>query len=138
MATTTRRNVRMEWFGKNVNSVISREMKSRVKVATKFLQANVRRNISVPVATSIGPRGGIIKERSKPGEFPRKDFGNLWKDIFGITQTTSRGVFDGFVGTTLSYGAILEVWPKINRAFLVPTLFQSQGVIKNILTAPIK
>ncbi len=132
------RNVRIEWFGKEVNNTISLAMRKRVTVVTKFLQQKVRENISRSVTVSTGPRGGrVVTDRSKPGEFPKKDFGDLHKDIFGIIKT-SRGITDGFVGSTLDYSVFLELSPKLNRAFLVPTLFREQSTIKKILTEPIR
>ena len=129
---------RIDWYGKEVEKIISQAMKERVKQATIFLKAKVRENINVPVTRSRGPRGGQRVIRSKPGEYPRKDTKALRKDIFGITRKTSRGVWDGFVGSTLPYAVYLELGIRIKkRSFLVRTLREEQNTIKSILTRPI-
>ena len=74
--------------------------------------------------------------RSKPGEFPHAETTQLLKTIFGEVRQTARGVWDGFIGTPLSYGLILEI--KMNRSFLVRSLNEERGNIKRILTGPIK
>jgi len=112
-------------------------MKQRVKLATHLLQDKVVRNISRPVTKTTGPRGGRrITDRSKAGEFPKADTTQLMKSIFSEVRETGPGYFDGFVGTTLDYGAILEV--RMNRSFLVKTLNEELGKVRRILSGPMK
>jgi len=42
---------------------------------------DIKERVSIPVGYRIGPRGGTYKIRSKPGEPPRKDTGNLQASI---------------------------------------------------------
>jgi len=128
--------LKVKWNGKAIEKLASRTMKERVKYATKHLRAAVRANISVSVKKTTGPRGGIRKERSKPGEYPRRDTGALKKDIFGEVYQTSKGVWDGFVGSTLDYAFYLEMENILDRSFLRRSLREELSTIKDILTEP--
>lgn len=50
---------------------------------------DLRKTISKPVGFRIGKRGGSVPIRSRPGEPPRREFGNY---IASIDQTTAKGV----------------------------------------------
>ncbi len=132
-----RRAVRIEWFIENVSDRIQLTMKRRVGIATELLKSKVVRNISIAVVKGIGPRGGrVVTGRSKPGEFPRAETTMLLKNIFSGVRETSRGVWDGFVATSLDYGVILET--RMHRSFLVRSLREERSKITRILTGPIK
>lgn len=132
-----RADIRTAWFIDNVVGVVSLTMESRVKLATELVRDRVVRNITRPVTVGTGPRGGrVVTDRSKPGEFPKAETTQLSKTIFGDVRETSPGVFDGFIGTPLDYGVILEL--RMDRSFLVRTLNESQNEITKILTGPIR
>lgn len=127
---------RIEWFIKNVSDKVQLTMKQRVTLAASILRDRVVQNISVPVTKGTGPLGGrVVTNRSKPGEFPRADTTQLMKTIFDDVRFSS-GAWEGYVGTPLDYGLILET--KMNRLLLVRTLAETRPVITKILTGPIK
>jgi hypothetical protein len=138
VAATGKAEVRFEWFLDKVMNGLSLTMRQRVRLATEHLKSQVVRNISTPVVKSQGTRSGriVVTERSKPGEFPRADTTQLLKTIISDVVETSKGVFDGFVGTPLSYGVILEV-SELDRKFLTRTLNEERDVIEQMLTGPI-
>lgn len=128
-------DTRIDWFIDNVATKVKMPMKQRVKVATEHLKSKVVRNLSTPVIKGTGPRGGrVVRNRSKPGEFPRADTTRLQKDVFADTKTRA-GVHHGYVGVTVDYGLILEI--KMDRSFLVRTLREERSRITKILTGPI-
>lgn len=73
----------------------------------------------------------MVTNRSKPGEFPKADYPLLMKTIFGEVITTSPGVYDGFVGTPLDYGLILET--RLDRAFLTRTFNEELDALRRII-----
>lgn len=127
--------VRIRWFIDEVCSKVAMGMRQRVGIAAHMLKDRVVRNISIPVVKGTGPRGGrVVTGRSVAGEYPRADTKQLMKTVFEDVRETSPGVFDGFVGTPLSYGLILET--QMNRSFLVRSLYEVAGNIKSILSGP--
>ena len=131
-------NVRIEWYGKQTERAINQAVRERVTTATQYLRSKVRSNISVPVKKTKGPRGGIRKERSKPGEFPRRDTGALKKNVFGIVQKNGRGIWDGYVGNTVDvgYSYYLEMKDILDRSYLERTLNEELQAIRLILIEP--
>jgi len=133
----TKRLARIEWFIKNVSDKTAFSMKARVKLTTDLLKNKVVDNISKPVTKGKGPRGGtVVTNRSKPGEFPKADTTHLMKTIFGKVIQSRKGSYDGFIGTTLDYGVILEL--RMKRSFLVRTMNEERPTVMRILTGPIK
>ncbi len=134
--TAARRNVRFEWFDKEVSSKIELTLRQRMGLVVQLLESKVVTNIGRPVTKSKGPRGGtVVTNRSKRGEFPKLDTSQLQKTIFKDVRKVGKGI-EGYVGTPLDYGLILEV--KLDRSFLVRSLNSEKGKIKRILTGPIK
>jgi hypothetical protein len=136
-----RRLVRVEWFIDKITEQIGLGIQQRVRVATDLLRNSVVQNISQPVHKYVGPRGGIVVDpasRSKPGEFPKADTTLLMKTIFGEVMETRPNVWEGFVGTPLDYGLILEVSPNFDRSFLLRTFHEQLSRIIRILTSPIQ
>lgn len=130
------REVRIEWFIKEVSDKVSMTMKQRVSIATHLLKDRVVRNIAVPVVKGTGPRGGrVVTGRSSSGEYPRADTTQLMKTVFEEVREVRPGRHEGYVGTPLDYGLILET--RMNRSFLVRSLWESTGDIVRILTGPI-
>ncbi len=131
-----RGEAKIDWFINNVSNKVNLTMEKRVGLATELVKSQTVKNISRPVTKAAGPRGGrVILNRSKPGEFPKADTTQLMKSIFARIEKR-KGVTDGFVGTPLDYGLILET--KMNRSFLRRTLLEEQHRVKKILTGPIR
>lgn len=122
----------IKWFIEDVSNKIAIPMRKRVAIATEFVKSKVIENVSTPVTKS----GGRVTDRSKPGEFPRADTTQLMKTIFGETKEVSKGVFDGYIGTPLDYGLILET--RRNRSFLKRTFNEELGKVTAILSGPVK
>jgi hypothetical protein len=132
-------SVRIEWFIRETCNKIALPMQKRVAIATEYLKSKVIQNISVAVLKGESATGTVrVIQRSKPGEFPRADTTQLMKTIFSQVIETSAGVFDGYVGTPLDYGLILETTESLKRSFLMRTLNEEQDRIRGILTGPIK
>lgn len=138
---------RIEWFKSQVARQVSLTMHQRVQLATEHVKSKVVRNISRPVGKSVtgggrDSRGKFLKRRTRvtsrslPGEFPRADTTQLMKTIFGEVRRVSEHVSEGYVGTPLQYGLILEVSAKLNRSFLVRTLNEERATVRSILTRP--
>lgn len=133
-----RENVRIEFFIDKVSRDVTLSLRQRVKIAVGFLVNQTRKNISVPVKKENSSVTGrvIVTERSKEGEFPRADTTQLLKTIFGDTKISGK-VVEGFVGTPLDYGVILETSKRLDRSFLVRTLREERSRITRILSGPI-
>jgi hypothetical protein len=125
--------VRVEMYIDKVRKSLNITLRRRVQLATEYLKNNVIKNISTPVVRSKGPRGGVVVERSKPGQFPRADTTQLMKTIFS-DYGTENGQPVGYVGTPLDYGLILET--VMDRSFLEKTLNRERQAITDILTMP--
>jgi hypothetical protein len=131
--------IRWEWFLREVNDKVATTMQRRVQMATEYVKSRIVQNISRPVTKVVGKRGWIVStERSKSGEFPKADTTQLLKTIFSQVLETSPGVWDGFIGTPLDYGAILETSARLNRSFLVRTLNEERETIVRMLAGPLK
>ena len=135
-AISAGQGARIEWFIENVTNKTKISMRNRMKIAVGFLQSKIVKNISRPVTKGIGSRGGrAVTNRSKSGEYPKADTTQLMKTIFNDVQV--RGdIIEGFVGTPLDYGLILET--KLNRSFLKRTLEEETKTLTRIMTGPIK
>ena len=145
--TALERGARIEWYMRNVSDTVRDTMRTRVKLATDLVKYKVVHNISRPV-TKISTGTGRDKlgrftkaktgatNRSKPGEFPKADTTQLMKSIFSVVRRASNSVYDGFVGTPLDYGVILET--RMDRSFLRKTLEQERSKVMRILSGPIK
>jgi hypothetical protein len=150
VGAATRALVRWEWKVQPVLDTIAISMQNRVRVATEYLRNKVVTNISRPVTktamirqrtTKAGKRGSqytLVTNRSKAGEFPKADTTLSMKSIFSDTKEVERMVWDGYVGTPLSYNLILETNERLDRRFLTRTLAEERGVIERILSGPIK
>ena len=126
----------LDWFGKQVYARIDQEIGRRVGVATSLLRKRILFNISLPVKRTIGPKGGTVVERSKPGEFPRRDTALLMGTMMSGVARVTPGVHEGYVGTPLDYGVLLEM--RMDRSFLLRTFFQELGTVQAILTKPMR
>ncbi len=133
------RDVRVEWFLENVVQKLDLTFEQRVRLAVGYLQDKIVRNISKPVGKGKGARSGrmVVTERSKPGEYPRADTTLLMKSIIGEVRQGKDGSWEGYVGTPLDYGLVLETSERLDRGFLVRTLQEQAGVITRILVGRI-
>ena len=129
--------VRFQWFIKEVVQKIELTLFQRVTLATEILRNQIVKNISVPVTKERSQGRVIVTERSRKGEFPRADTTQLRKTIFGDVRRRRR-IVEGFVGTPLDYGLILEVSEKLDRKYMTRTMNEMRPTIKKILTGPIK
>lgn len=136
----------MIWNGDNYIREVERTVGQRVQSAGYHLISRIRENISIPSRTvsfketASGKNKGKVKKvlgargssRSKPGEFPHKDFGllrqSIAQDFDG--KTTTR------VGTALSYGKFLEFGTSRMRPrpWLRRTLAEEKQNIVDIIT----
>lgn len=121
----------LEWYLDKVNKTLRMTVRQRLILATKFLKSKVVKNISKPVSVSVGPRGGRVVQRSKPGEFPRAETSTLMRSIFTEVRPESPGVWNGYVGTPIDYGAILEL--NLDRSFLQRTMEEERLGIRRII-----
>lgn len=136
-AQAAAREMRIEWFINEVSNKIAVTLRQRMELTTQYLLAKITRNISRPVTKAKGPRGGyVVLDRSKPGEFPKAETTQLMKTLITDVREVTPAVIDGFVGTPLIYGLVLET--RMNRSFLVRTLIEERQRITQMLTGPIK
>lgn len=136
-ALTARRAAQVEWFGDQVQNRMDLTMRQRVMIATEMLKTKVVQNISRPVTKHSGPRGGlVVTNRSKPGEFPKVDTALLMQSIFSDHRQITEQRIEGYVGTPIDYGVILEM--QMQRSFLRRTLDEQRPTITRVLTGPIR
>ncbi len=134
-----RRNVRIEYFIKELSDKIAFTMSVRMRTVVEMLHSRVLLNIRRPVTKTTGPRGGkVVTDRSKPGEYPKSETVQLMRTLGSRVIRPKRNVIVGMVGTPLDYGAILEFSKKLNRNWLGRTLRENSGDVIRILTGPIK
>jgi hypothetical protein len=130
--------VEFKSFADRVAGKILKTTRERVQEAASFLKDTIIDNISTSVDYGVNTKGNlIVTRRSKPGEYPRAEVTRLMQSIFFRTKEVSPGVFEGTVGTTSDYGAILEFSEKLDRSFLRRTMNEKRFVIIGILTRPI-
>lgn len=127
--------VKIEWFGEAVKQSLSQTMQQRLGLVARLLSAEIKVDISIPVRKALGKHGRlVVVERSKPGEPPRLETGNLRRSVFGRLVTKD----EAHVGVTAHYGLFLEQG-TVNmapRPYLQPAFLRNAAQIQNILTAP--
>lgn len=134
-AGALRAETRVEWFIDQVLNNVNLTVKQRVALVTRLVRDTVVRNIGIAVVKEKISGVTVVTKRSKVGEYPRADTTLLMKTIFDEVKDLGGGVFEGYVGTPLDYGLILEL--EMGRPFLVRTLKELQPRLKNIMTKPI-
>ncbi len=134
---TGKTEVNIEWFIDEVQNRVDLSLYQRMLKAVEYLQVKVVKNISVPVTKQIFGGRTRVTERSKPGEFPRADTTELYKTIFKHVVKTGRGV-EGYIGTTLDYGAILETSERLRRSFIRRTAVEELDRLGRILGAELE
>jgi len=110
-------------------------LKQRMEIVTEYLRSKTVTNISRPVTKTKGKRGRIVvTNRSKSGEFPKADTTQLLKSIAKDVKVVGRDIVDGYIGTPLDYGLILETSKRLNRSFLTRTFREERGRVVQMLT----
>jgi len=139
-ARNAERNVEIKWFIDEVSQKIQLSVFQRVRMATSFVKDQVVRNISRPVTKMTSPRTGriVVTNRSKKGEYPKADTTLLRKTIFEEVRKVSESISDGYIGTPLKYGLILETSKRLDRSFLARTVKENMANIRRIIDGPIK
>lgn len=146
----TRKVLDIKWFIREVDAKVNFTMGKRVRMATELVKSKVVLNLSTPVVKTPAKRkiktGELTKRgkakfktkrytkvtgRSKPGEFPHAETTQLMRTIFGTVKKGGKGRWDGYVGTPLDYGVILET--RMKRSFLVRTLNEQRMIVNRIL-----
>jgi hypothetical protein len=129
------------WNGDEVLRDANRILAQRIRQATSFLHSKVKKNINVPVITGIGKRSGkrVVLRRSKPGEFPRRDTGELHRNVKMTTRRVGKNSHFGVVSVpnTVFYARILEKWPPMDRSFFERTAYENRMKIRNIIARPL-
>lgn len=125
---------RLDILVDNINKEIQLPLEKRAMIAVEYLKTTIIRNISKSVGRETDAAGYVIvTERSLPGEFPRAETTQLLKTIFSEFGEVRPGVYEGFVGTPLNYGLILETSLKLDRRFLSRTLEEEYDTIVEII-----
>lgn len=125
--------VKFEWFIDNVMDTLNLSLKQKTQIATEYVKSKVIKNISQPVTKMKGK----VTNRSTSGEFPKADTTQLMKTIAMEVKQISKDVYEGYVGTPLDYGLILEVSERLDRSYLRRTLQEELRLIKKIFSEPI-
>ncbi len=108
------------WHGMRVNKRTQAALFDGLRKGVDFARTQIVRRISRSSRVGGGgtrhPQKGagppMQFKHSRPGQPPRRDTGKLAQSIFG---TESREIMEGFVGTTLKYGAYLELGTRPHR-----------------------
>ncbi len=152
----TRKTANIEWYIENVTKKVDMTMLRRMREAVQYLQSKIVINISRPVTKTVVAQKIVVEkadktgkirkrkrtvkrvrvtDRSKPGEFPKADTTLLMKSIFHDIKT-SPGRVNGFIGTPIDYGVILEL--RMGRSFLVRTLNEELATLRAMFVEPIR
>jgi HK97 gp10 family phage protein len=127
-----------------LNAYAARLARMKVEAAAIFLTGQIKENISVPsrTVTFKQGRGGKMRKvlgargsnRSRAGEMPHKDFGNLRASITWEIHEHGDYIV-ALVGSPLRYSIDLEYGTKkmAARPFLRRTLKESQERIRQIV-----
>lgn len=131
---------RLIWYGDKVQNNIQVNAKKRLLIAGQALRDLIVVNISRPVTkTRVKATGAAAREqktmtkvtnRSKPGEYPKADTTRLMKDIFYDTRKDGMSVI---VGTSLDYGAVLELSTRLDRAYIMKTYNENRDKLARII-----
>lgn len=126
--------VRMRWFGGAVLKRINQHVHMNMEDAVEHLRLKVVKNISVPVGRN---EAGQIVQRSVPGEYPRRETGDLINSLITDVGVVEPGVLEGIVGTNITHGVVLELKLSLDRTYLKRTLMEEVPILRRILTRPL-
>lgn len=121
---------RIDWKAPAVTRAIDAELGQRVYRAGKHVYSRIQHNINTSV---VYTSNGI--ERSKPGEYPRRETGKLRNSIFVDFRRVVGGAVV-YVGTDTDYAVHLE--KSMNRSFILRTWREEQSVVNSILKRPMR
>lgn len=139
----------MYWKGEEFIQGIERKVTRNVQAACIHVKSRARENISTPSRTvtyvqgvniRTGERGKIKKKlgkrgssRSKPGDFPHKDYGTLRASVAHMMIADQP---KGLVGSSLSYALFLErgTTKMSARPWLRRTLAEESEAVLSIVT----
>ena len=126
----------LKWFGNEAMASANLNLKQRMEIVTEYLVSKTVTNISRPVPKTKGKRSGriVVTNRSKSGEYPKADTTQLKKSIAKDVKVVSQDIVDGYIGTPLDYGLILETSKRLNRSFLTRTFREERGRVLQMLT----
>lgn len=113
------KNVRLVWRGPQVEAEIRLELARRLTTAVRLVADKVKQNIDTPVFP-----------RSKPGEYPRRETGNLQHSVRSYTTPIGLNLV-GVVATDVPYGWYLE--KSLKREFLSRTLKEQSRAILRVI-----
>lgn len=118
---------------------LTREIKQNISIAAKKVKvppafASGEGNNARSTLTGRFVKKVTIKQRSKPGEFPRKDFGELRRSITYEIVKTANNVL-ARVGTNKIYGRYLEFGTRsmAKRPWLRPSLAKARASIVRVI-----
>lgn len=120
----------MKWYGKQFLAKIEIEEKRRMERAVRV----VRNEVVSSLGIKVGKVGRTVVERSKPGETPRLETGELRRSI--ATEVVNENGIVGRVGTNKHYARPLST--SLDRDFLQRGLNATQAEVKRILTSKIE
>lgn len=113
---------------------INQHVHMNMEDAVEHLRLKVVKNISVPVGRN---EAGQIVQRSVPGEYPRRETGDLINSLITDVGVVEPGVLEGIVGTNITHGVVLELKLSLDRTYLKRTLMEEVPILRRILTRPL-
>ena len=115
------------WHRAKYQAMLFSHLRRRIQVAGHYFQNKVKSNISTFVVFDNNDKA----ERSKPGEYPRMETGELHDNI----NLAFSGDGLGFsVSIGVKHGVILETSRKLRRQFLRRTLNEEKNNLVSMLT----
>lgn len=106
---------------------IARDLERAVEQFGGVIVEQVREDLRIPVQYVTGPRGGVRVIRSKPGEHPRRETGNLQGSI-NHYERHAPGIAATEIDSPVGYAEPLE--NSLNRIIFqeIPDDFESRFV----------
>jgi len=101
----------IRWFGDIFMSKVDIELSNRIEKAGEYVRDYIKNKLNVPVSYAQD-NVGVITGRSAPGEYPRRQFGDLRKSIFAKHNRRRK---ESTIGTDLDYGKFLEIGTRKMR-----------------------
>jgi hypothetical protein len=111
---------------------IEAEVAEEMATIVETVAVDIREEIGVPVGYRIGPEGGTYKIRSKPGEKPRKDSGELQDEIVADV-TREEGIVTGTVDALAPHAVYVEAI----RPFMDPAARRWEPVVIERIVAAV-
>lgn len=123
----------VKWFGQKWLDEIRKDQTKKMQKAVRLVRNEVVKSLGVKVGRNAN---GRVTERSKPGEPPRLETGELRRSI-ATEVDTDRGEVVGRVGTNKEYAKYLELPAYLNRPFLLPAVARTKDQVANIFKTPL-